>query len=127
MEQVRRGGRDFRVFGAHQSTGKDVQLVLQAYDERDASRMANRQGIFVNRCVLVAAQRARGTFTRAVADDNVAQSLLVRFPELNFRLTRLDPEDQAYLSDLARQHTSVTRNEAEHMATLIRENRHLPH
>jgi len=126
VQQVRRGGHDYRVYGADQSTGQDVELIVSAYDEGDASRMANRQGVFVSRCVLVAAQSAPGTFGRAVSDDAVAQSLLARFPELSFRLTRLDPEDQAYLSDLARQHAGISGGDSEHMAALIRDSCRLP-
>jgi hypothetical protein len=46
-----RGGRPFRVTGASSQTGEDVEIVVDAYDEADAARAANRQGIFVSGCV----------------------------------------------------------------------------
>jgi hypothetical protein len=46
-----RGGRPFRVTGASSQTGEEVEIVVDAYDEADALRAANRQGIFVSGCV----------------------------------------------------------------------------
>ena len=123
MQFINRGGREYRVYGANESTGKDVEVILRAYDEADAARLANRQGIFVGHCVPVP---SAGTFGRAVADDAVAHALVEKFPELGFRLSRLSAEDQAYLMDLSAQHRGITRDEASHMAELIRANRHLP-
>ena len=123
MRHMPRGGRDYRVYGADQATGKDAEIIVRAYDEADASRLANRKGLFVGHYVPVAAE---GTFARAVADDAVAHALMAKFPDLGYRFTRLNAEDQAYLLDLAGQRTGVTRDEASHIAELIRRNRDLP-
>ena len=100
QQHMPRGGREFRVYGADQVTGKDAQMIVVAYDEADASRLANRKGLFVCSCVPVA---AAGTFGRAVADDAVAHALLGKFPDLGFRFTRLSAEDQTFLLDLSAQ------------------------
>ena len=123
MQHMPRGGRDYRVYGADQATAKDMNIIVRAYDEADASRLANRHGLFVGHCVPVAAE---GTFARAVADDAVAHALMAKFPDLGYRFTRLNAEDQAYLLDLSAQRSGITRNEASHIAELIRSNRDLP-
>jgi len=123
MQHMPRGGREYRVYGADQTTGKDVAIIVRAYDEADASRLANRQGLYVGHCVPVA---AAGTFARAVADDPVAHALLAKFPDLGYRFTRLNAEDQAYLLDLSAQRSDVTQVEASHIAQLIRSSRDLP-
>ena len=123
MQHMPRGGRDYRVYGADQATGKDAEIIVRAYDEADASRMANRQGLFVGHCVPVAAE---GTFARAVSDDAVAHALLEKFPDLGYRFTRLNAEDQAYLLDLSAQRSDITREDASHIAQLIRSSRDLP-
>ena len=45
-----RGGRPFRVTGASSQTGEEVEILVDAYDEADALRAANRKGIFVSGC-----------------------------------------------------------------------------
>jgi len=37
----------FRVYGASAESGQEVELVIEAMDEGDASRRANQQGIYV--------------------------------------------------------------------------------
>src|SRR5579864_8825719 len=98
MQHLNRGGHPYLVSGANQTTGEDVDITIDGYDEADASRMANRKGIFVSKCVAVAAE---GTFSRAIADDAVVRKLLEWFPALAYRVNRLTAEDQAYLSDLS--------------------------
>ena len=122
MQRLHRGGNQYRVSGANQTTGQDVEITVEAYDEADASRTANRQGIFVSTCVAVAAE---GTFSRAISDDVVVQKLLEWFPALAYRISRLTAEDQAYLSDLSNQHGGVTQCDSDHVRELIRANRHL--
>jgi hypothetical protein len=46
-----RSGILFRVTGANSNTGEDVEITVEAYDEADAARAANRQGVFVSKCV----------------------------------------------------------------------------
>ena len=104
MQNIHRGGRLFRVYGANRLTGEDVELIVDAYDEADASRAANRKDVFVSRCVAVA---AAGTFARAMSDDATVQKLLARFPDIGYRLSRLNAEDQDYLIDLGTHHTGV--------------------
>jgi len=49
--QTQRSGILFRVTGASSKTGEDVEITVEAYDEADAVRAANRQGVFVSSCV----------------------------------------------------------------------------
>ena len=49
--QTLRGGRPYRVTGANKLTGEDVEITVEAFDEADAARAANRQGVFVSGCV----------------------------------------------------------------------------
>ena len=102
---------------------RSVELIVKGYDEADASRTANRQGIFVGHCVPLAAM---GTFARVMADDAVAHALLAKFPNVGFRLSRMNAEDQEYLLELGGQHPGISREDASHIAKLIRANRHLP-
>lgn len=37
----------FRVYGASAESGQELELVIEAMDEGDASRRANQQGIYV--------------------------------------------------------------------------------
>ena len=37
----------FRVYGASAESGQDIEFVIEAMDEGDASRRANQQGIYV--------------------------------------------------------------------------------
>ena len=46
-----KGGRLYRVFGASSKTGRDVEITVEAFDEADAARAANRQGVFVSGCM----------------------------------------------------------------------------
>jgi len=73
MDIQRRSGTPYRVSGADRVSGKDVEITVAAFDETDAARMANGQGIFVSACVAVA---ATGTFAQVVADDSVVQRLV---------------------------------------------------
>jgi len=43
-------GRQYRVSGANRETGEDVEITVEAYDEADAARAANRQGVLVSSC-----------------------------------------------------------------------------
>lgn len=123
MINLRPSGHSYRVTGAHSVTGENVELTVTAYDEADASRTANRQGVFVSGCVAVSAD---GTFGQVVADDAVVRRLLEKFPQLAPRLKRLNDDDQAYLSDLVGGLSGVTHRDSAHVARLIRDNRHLP-
>lgn len=118
-----RPSRSYRVSGADNASGKDVEITVAAFDEADATRTANRQGIFVSSCVAAAAE---GTFAQAVSSSPVAHKLLGRFPQLGFRLRRLNDEDQAYLCDLTHELNGVSHRESGDMARLIQDNRHLP-
>jgi hypothetical protein len=73
MNNRRRSAHPYRVSGANGVSGKDLAMTVDAFDEADAARMANRQGIFVSSCVAVA---ARGASAQLVANDSVVQRLL---------------------------------------------------
>ena len=45
-----RSGRMYLVTGASSQTGEDVEIVVEAFDESDAARAANRKGVFVSSC-----------------------------------------------------------------------------
>jgi len=45
-----RNGRTYRVSGASSVTGEEVEILVEAHDEADAARAANRQGVFVSGC-----------------------------------------------------------------------------
>jgi hypothetical protein len=51
MMKTLSSGRLYRVSGASRQTGEDVEITVEAYDEADAGRTANRQGVFVSGCV----------------------------------------------------------------------------
>lgn len=126
-----RGGRMYRVMGANQENGEDVEMTVEAMDEADAARLANRRGVFVSSCVAAGAGAAPSgppamTFSQVLAEDGMVRSLVKRFPLLDHRLKRLSERDQAYLSDLVNELAGVTHRESLHMACLIRDNRHLP-
>jgi len=123
MNTLRQSGHPYRVSGADRVTGKDTELTIHAYDEADASRMANRQGILVSGCVAAAAE---GTFSQAVLEDPVVKRLLGMFPQLGPRLRRLNVDDQAYLSNLTYELGGVSCRDAADVARVIQENRHLP-
>ena len=123
MPSIRRSGHPYRICGADRVTGQDVEIVVEAYDEADAARAANRQGVLVAACAAVSDE---GTFCRAIADDPVARRLLERFPQLGYRMRRLNDEDQAYLSNLAGDLEGVSYRDSADLARVIRDNSHLP-
>jgi hypothetical protein len=55
-----RPSRSYRVTGAHHTSGKEMEITVAAFDEADATRTANRQGIFVSGCVAAAAEGSSG-------------------------------------------------------------------
>ena len=66
-----RGGRPFRVTGASSQTGEEVEILVVAYDEADALRAANRQGIFVSGCAAAEPNTGRaGSDARNPARDD---------------------------------------------------------
>src|SRR5689334_16516707 len=110
-----RSGRFYRVTGASSQTGEDIEITVEAYDEADAVRSANRQGIFVSGCVSAGpdgsnwarsapaagppaapatpappADASKLTFAEAVARDPVALRLVRTHPKLEDRLKRLN-------------------------------------
>jgi hypothetical protein len=123
MDNLRLRGQPYRVSGANQISGEDVEVTLNAHDEADAMRMANRQGILVSTCTAVAAQ---GTFSQAVGADPVIRALLQRVPQLAYRVQRLNADDEAFFSNIAGQQHGVSHRDGAHLARLIAENRHLP-
>jgi len=73
MNIQRRSGHPYRVSGADGVSGRDFEITVAAFDEADAARTANRQGMFVSTCVAIS---ARGTSAQLVADDSVVQRLV---------------------------------------------------
>lgn len=115
--------RPYHVSGANNASGEEVEITIAAFDEADATRTANRQGIFVSSCVPSA---ATGTFSQAVSNSPVVRRLLERFPQLAPRLQRLNDDDQAYLCNLTFELGGMSRRESADVARLIRDNCHLP-
>ena len=136
-----RSGRLYQVTGASSQTGEDVEITVEAHDEADAARAANRQGVFVSGCKAAgadgstwasaanraapdvtapAAAPARGmTFAEAVAGDPVVQRLVRTFPGLGSRVDRLNEEDRAYLSDLVGEKMGVSHRDSAHVRRLM--------
>jgi len=73
MNIKHRSGHPYRVSGADGVSGKDLEITVAAFDETDAARTANRQGMFVSACVAV---NAMGASAQLVADDSVVQRLV---------------------------------------------------
>jgi hypothetical protein len=141
-----RSGRLYRVTGASSKTGQDVEITVEAYDEADAARTANRQGVFVSACMAAgpdgstwasfvppaatpvaapaaapAAAAPKLTFAEAVALDPVAQRLVRKHPQLAHRVSRLNEDDQAFLSDLVREDMGISYRDSADMGKLMKE------
>jgi hypothetical protein len=129
-----RGGRPFRVTGASAKTGEDVEITVEAYDEADAARAANRQGVFVSACVAavgdgtewggspaaaVQAAAPTTTFAEVVARDPVVQRLVRAHPMLAPRVSRLNDEDRACLSALVDQQLGISYRDSAHVGKLM--------
>ena len=129
--QPLRGGRSYRVSGASSKTGEDVEIIVEAYDEADAARTANRQGVFVSRCVAAgadgstwaaAAPTARApalTFADVVARDPTVQRLVRTHPQLAQRLKRLNEEDREFLSELVGEGIGISYRDSAHVRDLM--------
>jgi hypothetical protein len=137
-----RGGRLYRVSGASSRTGQDVEITVEAFDEADAARAANRQGVFVSGCVpdgangsdwaasapsaappAAAPPAAAGvvvTFAEAVAADPVVQRLVRRHPQLGPRCKRLNREDQEFLSALVAEQMGIGYRDSAHVGALMK-------
>ena len=141
MEDKRHFGREYKVSGAHSETGEEVELTVQGFDEADARRSANRQGVYVSDCAPAAgdgsgwadaaprpaAPDASGrTFSQAVAEDPVVRRLLKKFPDLKARFRWLNGDDERFLSNLVGHVPGVSHRDSAHVARVIQENRHLP-
>ena len=135
-----RSGRLYQVTGASSQTGEDVEITVEAHDEADAARAANRQGVFVSGCkaagadgstwasaaaraapeVVAPAAASMGmTFAETVARDAVVQRLVRTFPGLGSRVDRLNAEDRAYLSDLVGEKMGVSHRDSAHVRRLM--------
>ena len=140
--RILRGGREYRVTGANSQSGQDVEITVEAYDEADAARAANRQGVFVSTCVAAgddgstwagsappAAAPADGpaalgpatTFAESVARDPVVQRLVRAHPELALCVSRLNREDRNLLSDLVGEPMGVSYRDSAHVGRLMKE------
>lgn len=133
-----RGGRSFRVTGANSQTGEDVEIMVEAYDEADAARAANRQGVFVSRCVAAGADgstwagsapspvtptppaaAATATFAESLAGDAVVQRLVRAHPQLGDRVKRMNEDDRACLSDLVGEQMGISYRDSAHVGKLM--------
>ena len=129
-------GRPYRVCGADRVSGTDVEITIEARDEDDALRTANRQGVLVSECTpLGPDQIASGDDTggptaarlaQTLADDPVVQKLLVKFPGLSRRIGRLDEEDRSFLANLVRTLHGVSYRDSAHVAGLVSRDCNLP-
>ena len=122
MEGQAQTSHSYRVSGADKTSGKAVDVTIQALNEADAYRTAARQGLTVANC----AEVVSGTFYDAVANDPVMQKLLGKFPQLAHRLRRFNVDDEAQLSNLTDGFQGIGHRDSLHVARLIRANRHLP-
>jgi hypothetical protein len=134
--QALRGGRQYRVTGASSQTGEDVEITVEAYDEADAARAANRQGVFVSGCVAAgadgttwaasapsavpAAAPPEMTFAEAVARDPVVQRLVRVHPQLGRRVKRLNEEDLIFLSTLVAEQMGISYRDSAHVGNLMK-------
>ena len=135
---LRTGGRQFRVIGASSKTGEDVEIMVEAYDEADAARAANRQGVYVSKCVPAdgsswASGRAAApaapaaataaapalTFADMVGRDPVVQKLVKAHPDLGPRVKRLNADDRYFLSDLVAEPLGISYRDSAHVARLM--------
>ena len=136
-----RGGRPYRVTGANSQSGQDVEITVQAYDEADAARAANRQGVYVTGCVAAGADggtwadsarpvapaaaplaTARApTFAETLARDPVVQRLVRAHPKLALCVSRLNAEDRNLLSDLVGEPLGVSYRDSAHVSKLMKE------
>jgi hypothetical protein len=136
-------GRHYRVSGANRQTGEDVEITVEAYDEADAARAANRQGVFVSSCVSADADGSgwaasapkpaappddvpagavpKFTFAETVARDPVVQKLVRVHPELAPRVRRLNEDDQLRLLDLAGERLGISFRDSAYVARLVNE------
>ena len=148
MEDNRHFGRPYKVSGANAQTGEEVELTVRGFDEADARRTANRQGVYVSGGVPASgdgsgwadaaprppaapdasdAPDASGrTFSQAVAEDAVVRRLVKKFPDLKARFRWLNADDERFLSNLVGHVPGVSHRESAHVARVIQENRHLP-
>jgi hypothetical protein len=140
-----RSGRLYLVSGASSQTGEDVDVTVEAYDEADAARAANRQGVFVSRCVPVdadgstwassaappaapaasaapaAVAPARMTLAEALAQDGVVQKLVRAQPKLAKIIKRLNEDDRACLRNLVGQDMEISYRDSAYVGKLINE------
>lgn len=150
MQSLRSHGRMYRVTGASGKTGEDVEIMVEAYDEADAARAANRQGVFVCACAPAGADgsgwaAARGatpppaaaparpavapaavpaptpTFPEMVARQPVIQRLVRAHPELGVRVRRLNEEDRHFLSDLVGESMGISHRDSSDVCRLMKE------
>jgi hypothetical protein len=139
--QPLRGGRPYRVSGASSKTGEDVEIIVEAYDEADAARMANRQGVFVSRCVAAGADGSTWaaaapvaavpaappapppalTFADMIARDPTVQRLVRTHPQLAQRVKRLNDEDREFLSELVGEGIGISYRDSAHMRDLMKD------
>jgi hypothetical protein len=135
-----RSGRLYRVSGASGRTGEDVEITVEAYDEADAARAANRQGVFVSRCVAAgpdgsswavsaaAAPQAAApvaapkmTFAEVLAADPVVQRLVRAHPQLGPRVKRFDEDDRASLGALVGEQMGISYRDSAYVGNLIKD------
>ena len=135
-----KGGRPYRVTGASAKTGEDVEITVEAYDEADAARAANRQGVFVSTCVAAgsdgaewggspkpaapaaaakADEASKMTFAETVARDPVVQRLVKAHPSLGPLFRRLNESDRASLRALVREPLGISYKDSAHIEKLI--------
>ena len=140
--QTRGSGRLYRVTGASSQTGEDVEITVEAYDEADAARSANRQGVFVSRCVAAGpdgstwatsapaaappadappAAAPTQTFAEAVARDPVVLRLVRAHPKLGERVRRLNEDDRNFLSDLVGEGMGISYRDSATMERLMKQ------
>jgi len=142
-----RNGRTYRVSGASSVTGEEVEILVEAHDEADAARAANRQGVFVSGCAPAGADgsnwAAKGrdagganagapaaaapdrpapaaSFSQSVRGDAVVMRLVRAYPQLDFPVKRLDDDDRKYLANLSRAGLGVSAEDAAHVRELMR-------
>ena len=142
MQTLRGSGREYRVIGASGQTGEDIEITVEAFDESDAARTANRQGMYVSRCVAVgpdgsgwaAARPAPAppaapapaaapatTLAQAVGGDPVVQRLVGTYPHLGSRFKRLNEHDRRFLSDLEGERIGISYRDSAHVARLMQD------
>ena len=132
-----RSGRLYKVSGASSRTGEDVEITVEAYDEADAARAANRQGVFVSACVPAgddgtwagsaapaavptpAPAAPTPTLAEVLARDPVVQKLVRAHPQLAKVVTRLNDDDRASLSALVKEEMGVSYRDSAYVGRLI--------